>query len=142
MRKTKFLFLIAMVIVLIIALCACDGSNTDNVHDSVDTRVIDNCTHKFVDKYCIYCGEEYYTDGLEFLPSPELDGTYSIVGYKGMDNNVYIPQKHRNGIVTRINDDAFTNIIGLKNVRVPDSVDYVGYNAFDNQLGMTVNQME
>jgi len=58
---------------------------------------------------------------------------YEILGAsKTANGELYIPLEHNGFKVTKIADKAFENADWLKAVRIPDSIEYIGQNAFHN----------
>lgn len=106
-----------------------DGTtSTFTVTNSSDTL----CKHSFVNYICSYCGEEYFTPGLIFKSNLNLDGSYYVSGYEGIDREVYIPSHYRNGVVNEIGDNAFNNNLVIKNVYISHNIKNIGSSAFEN----------
>lgn len=60
--------------------------------------------------------DDKYPDFEPFEYEPNADGTYTVIGYSGFDNDVTIPAEYNGKPVTAVGDEAFRdngNIIGI-----------------------------
>lgn len=115
------------------ATCTADGTKTavcDNGCGAEDT-VTDAGSmlqHSFENGVCIGCGEVEYTDGLQFTLDSKKQ-TYSVTGYTGTDEEVYLPSTYEGLSVTEIGNDAFWGK-AITKVVIREGVWRVGKNAF------------
>lgn len=73
---------------------------------------------------------ENITEG-GFIYSVNEDDSISITGYTGSDSDLKIPDKINGADVTSIENYAFQNMEFIENVSVPDTIEKIGYQAFD-----------
>ena len=69
------------------------------------------------------------------------DGTLTITGYKGKEQEISIPSSINGREVSKIGDNAFSGCGGLTGVTIPDSVTSIGQNAFygcNNLVNVTI----
>ncbi len=79
-----------------------------------------------------YSGKEEYieevsTPGLIF---EDVDGYYTVTGYRGEDTEVVIPSTYEGHPVTGIGDSAFAGCTHLRGITIPNSVTSIGRSAF------------
>ena len=89
---------------------------------TVTNADVSKCTHNYINYICSICGKEFFTPGLSFVYNSELDGSYYVSHYEGIDKNVYIPSTYNDGKVTRIGDDVFKDKVGLNSVFISDNI--------------------
>lgn len=99
---------------------------------TVTNADVSKCTHNYINYICSICGKEFFTPGLSFVYNSELDGSYYVSHYEGLDKNVYIPSTYNDGKVTRIGDDVFKDKVGLNSVFISDNIVSIGNNAFES----------
>lgn len=76
-------------------------------------------------------GAEYGAGGLLFMPLE--DGTYGVsAGNAKYQSKIEIPATFNNKPVTSIFDGAFSGASNLKTISIPDSITYVGDDAFSD----------
>ncbi len=102
--------------------CDCGDSYVDDY--------VDVLSHNYVDNKCTVCGYEYSSEGLLFALSD--DTTYYIVAGIGSctDETLIIPAVYKNLPVKEIGESAFIENRTITSVTIPDSVLYIGYEAF------------
>ena len=113
--------------------CSCGAKGTPENHkDGTAT-----CTELAI---CSVCNVEYGdfapTEGLVFILQ-EQGTEYSVVGYTGDDEDVYIPSTYNDKPVTSIDNSAFHNCKSLTSIEIPNSVTSIGDYAFYNCLSLT-----
>lgn len=86
--------------------------------------------HKYENGECTRCGDLNDTEGLDYKLS--ADGSYYICTGKGTATAKYIkiPETYNDKPVAAIGDGAFSYNGGLKKIIIPDSVKYIGNQAF------------
>ncbi len=99
----------------------------------LDVKEISLLDHSYDDGICASCGKinPKYTDGLVFTLMANNEfcvSDYNNEKYVYLD--VIIPSTYAGKPVTSIGDGAFKNCSGLKSVRIPDGVKYIGNEAF------------
>lgn len=62
------------------------------------------------------------------------DGTVTITNYTGTKRSIAVPSELDGLPVTRIGNNAFSNIFMLLSVEIPDSVNYIGSSAFNPNM--------
>ena len=77
---------------------------------------------------CSGAGKDY-TKGLKFEQNEDKTA-YTVVGYKGTDTNVVIPENYKGKPVTAIGDKAFFECESITGVTIPKTVTSIGANAF------------
>ncbi|MBP5177351.1 MAG: leucine-rich repeat domain-containing protein [Clostridia bacterium] len=128
-------------------------------HTDVKFRTLERSAHNFVDGVCTVCGRELSTAGLVFA---KADGgaSYLLVGYTGVDKDVFVPAKH-DGLpvkticarafsgadyiesvtigdnVETVDDLAFEGCVKLKTIYFPESVTEIKYDAFTDCNALT-----
>ncbi len=55
------------------------------------------------------------------------DGYATIIGYSGVESEIAIPKKLGGKTVTKIEENAFRGMVGLKKVTIPDTVTAIDY---------------
>ena len=74
-----------------------------------------------------YNGFTYYTHFNE-----ENNRTEAVItGYKGIDNDLVIPDSIDNAVVTSIGEKAFAESNQFESITIPDSIGSIGEGAFD-----------
>ena len=86
--------------------------------------------HRYQQDLCVYCGTQKSSVGLSFRSNG--DGTCYVSGMGSCkDEDLVIPSTSPAGdTVVGIGDSAFYNRIGLFSVQLPDTLEYIGTNAF------------
>lgn len=69
----------------------------------------------------VSCGEKTKEKKTDFIYKI-TDGYATVIGYSGIDSEIVIPNKLGGKTVTRIEENAFKGMVGLKKVTVPDTV--------------------
>ena len=101
-----------------------------------EKTVIKALGHNFVDGVCSACGEEFYTEGLEYELSS--DETYYIVtGIGTASGDIIIPDTHEGLPVTYIGDHAFSDCSSLTSIEIPAGVTSIGDYAFQYCSSLT-----
>ena len=84
----------------------------------------------------------WYTNGdFEYFLENGKDGTASITDYTGNAENLVIPSKLDEYIITSIAEFAFENCDSLTSVTIPESITSIGWNSFydcDNLTNVTI----
>ena len=57
----------------------------------------------------------------DFIYKPNDNGTFAVVGYKGDEADVVIPDSYGSGIITIIGDKLFSGHAEITSVRIPRS---------------------
>ncbi|MBR2350963.1 MAG: leucine-rich repeat domain-containing protein, partial [Clostridia bacterium] len=138
----KILSFLALAIVLVTCLAACDGP-FNHVHQFCDWAVVKEATETeegLKERTCA-CGEKE----IDSIPMKCLkftsngDGTCYVSGIGGCtDTNIAIPSTSPDGDrVTSIGYMAFCNCTGLASIEIPGSVTSIGYAAFRGCTGFT-----
>ena len=79
----------------------------------------------------------------DFVYTKLEDGTYELSNYWGEETEVEIPAEYRGKPVTRIGMGCFSNItITVTKVIIPESVNTVGYGAFERCKNLTIEGTE
>lgn len=73
--------------------------------------------------------DDKYPDFEPFEYEPNADGTYTVTGYSGFDNDVTIPAEYNGKPVTAVGDEAFRDDVNLIGINMP-SITSVGTLAF------------
>ena len=87
--------------------------------------------HTFEKGVCTVCGEEKFSEGLQF--SEIGDSEYAIVSGLGScsDTQIVIPSTYNGLPVKGIQESAFGVLVcGVTSIIIPDSVEWIGNNAF------------
>lgn len=112
-------------------------------------EIIESLGHKYDDDICVVCGENYYTEGLEFVLNSDKQ-TYTVRRGTAI-GDIVIPSMH-DGIkvscvgsfsysdevisvficegVDSIEENAFSRCSNLQSIVIPQSVDYIGSSSF------------
>lgn len=119
LRIFSISFILVLVVVLSCTLVACGDNSDDKTQDGTD--------------------EVEQSISLEYEPNYKKvgsynvkDGTCSLVGYSGYAEHVTIPSHYNNQKVTKIAQDAFKGLDGLKSVIIPESIIEIGSSAFED----------
>ena len=79
----------------------------------------------------------------DFVYTKLEDGTYELSNYWGEETEVEIPAEYRGKPVTRIGNSCFSNwTICVTKVIIPESVNTVGYGAFEGCKNLTIEGTE
>ncbi len=152
MKKNKLLVLLLSIILALgtTALYACGSGHKHSYDYTCDaTKHWQECvcgqvkknteeSHTFVNKTCETCTQSEFTAGLTFTKIVgEENYTYHVSGYEGTETNVYIPSAICGKVVNGIAHRAFKDCSSMVTVSIPETITYVGDNAFDGCTSLT-----
>ncbi len=81
-------------------------------------------------------------DILKYFIFAEYGEGYEITKYVGEDNNVVIPERYNSKPILSIGDEAFKEYSSLQNIEIPDSIEYIGDNAFPETTTLIYNEYD
>lgn len=86
--------------------------------------------HSFVNKKCERCGEDYYSEGLDYWLIE--DGNYYELRGIGLckDSDIVIPSKHDGKPVKSVGMECFGFCETITSITIPDSITRIEENAF------------
>ena len=106
-----------------------------------EQSVVNVVEHNYVDNVCTVCGNEYFSQGLEF--SLNADGTYSVMGIGTCADTELIIPAYNDGLpVTRIGKDAFRENKTIKSLTTGRNVVVIDKYAFYNCASLVDLKME
>ena len=107
----------------LVILSSAEQSSLAQSANPLNRPVISNCT-----------GFGYTHNGLKWATSADFDGVM-ICGYAGEDGAIEIPKEINGNKVTGISGNAFAGLSFITSISIPDSVIYVGKDAFEGCTG-------
>ena len=132
----KFISLI-LILSFVFCFAACGGNETPNENN--DNNIVENVGDNSDENNIITSSKEITLEDLENAPvSPESDfevyepdsGVVIIDSYIGNEEIVVIPETINGKTVTEIADGAFVNADTVRAVKLADTIEVVGENAF------------
>ena len=107
-----------------------DGSVEIPRKDSIVTKK----AHKYEDKICVVCGAHEPTEGVIYNETSNGCSVYGIET-EG-ETEIYIADEYNGKKVISVEDNAFENYTSLKNIYLPDTVNFIGGSAFKNCVNL------
>ncbi|MDE5860894.1 MAG: leucine-rich repeat protein, partial [Ruminococcus sp.] len=78
-------------------------------------------------------------NGMVFAEQRRYPDTLILIGYNGTDENLVIPEHIGEYTVTAIKNDLFKDNQSIKNVTLPDTINYIGAEVFSNSSLVSIN---
>ncbi|MDE6670938.1 MAG: leucine-rich repeat protein [Ruminococcus sp.] len=94
---------------------------------------------KPVFSYSASKSDDIVYNGMVFEEQRRYPDTLILIGYNGTDENLVIPEHIGEYTVTAINTDLFKDNQNIKNVTLPDTINYFGSKVFSNSSLVSVN---
>lgn len=104
-----------------LAKCVCGKSETYEYGEYAK--------HNYQNNLCVWCGAEFFTEGLEFSLLNN-NSAYSVIDYNGNTDSVYIPSEYLGKPVTNIGDKSFSHCYYISQIRIPETVISIGDQSF------------
>ena len=97
--------------------------------DSYRDNELPKLGHNFVDGVCSVCGEQFYSDGLEFTLSGD-ESYYTVTDVGTATGDIIIPDIFNDLPVREIGEYAFYGCTDTTSISIPAGVTSIGYSAF------------
>lgn len=138
----KRLMALLLVVVMVISLTACGNNNKPDTNinqggENTTNSSNENSNSQNTDATIDAVKNAKETDASLF-EYEEVDGGVAITKYIGSEKIVVIPNTIEDNFVVQINEAAFANDTEIQGLKLGDSVQFIGKNAFVNCKNLTI----